>query len=159
MWTCVNNFHWIKNYRLIFTEPLSSRTKDFNHVTLTEILNLYSPRISLIAWLWWGETMSQNCSHQQAYRSSPGDMWAWKAMMMMMAAGDNTWLIHQSSMAVLLAETSGASRRNGRRSENFAYQYPKYLKGSLKFCKILMAWDLRLYFPSKGRCAADFYHP
>jgi hypothetical protein len=25
----------------------------------------------LIDWLWWGETMSQNCGHQRAYRSSP----------------------------------------------------------------------------------------
>jgi hypothetical protein len=45
----------------------------------------------------------------------------------MMPAGDNSLLIHQSSMAVLPSETSGASRRNGRRSENVAYQYLKYL--------------------------------
>jgi hypothetical protein len=25
----------------------------------------------LIDWLWWDETVSQNCSHQQAYCSSP----------------------------------------------------------------------------------------
>jgi hypothetical protein len=59
----------------------------------------------------------------------PGDMWAWSAMVMMMSAGDNSWLVHQSSLAVLSAETSEARRRNGRRSENFAYQYLKYLKG------------------------------
>jgi len=41
------------------------------------------------------------------------------------------------SLAVLPAETSGASRRNWRRSENFAYQYLKYLKGSLTCRKIL----------------------
>jgi hypothetical protein len=30
-----------------------------------------------------------NCYHQRAYFSSPGDMWAWRAMvMMMMAAGE-----------------------------------------------------------------------
>jgi hypothetical protein len=23
----------------------------------------------------------------------------------------------------------------------------------------LASWDLHLYFPSEGRCAADFYHP
>jgi hypothetical protein len=40
-------------------------------------------------------------------------------------------------MAVLPAETSGTIRRNGRRSENFAYQYLKYLKGSLTCRKIL----------------------
>jgi hypothetical protein len=68
----------------------------------------------------------------------PGDMWACRAIvMMMMPAGYNSWLVHQSSLAVLPAETSGASRRNGRRSENFAYQYLKYLKSSLTCRKIL----------------------
>jgi hypothetical protein len=55
----------------------------------------------------------------------------------MKPAGDNSGLVHQSSLAVLTAETSGESRRNGRRSENFAYQYLKYLKGSLTRRKIL----------------------
>jgi hypothetical protein len=67
----------------------------------------------------------------------PCDIWTWRAMAMMMPAGDNFWLVHQSSPTVLLAETSGASRRNGRRSENFAYQYLKYLKGSLT-CRIIL---------------------
>jgi hypothetical protein len=66
---------------------------------------------------------------------SPGDMWAWRAMVMAMPSGDNSWLVHQSSLAVLLADTSRA--RNGRTSENFAYQYLKHLKGSLTCCKIL----------------------
>jgi hypothetical protein len=65
------------------------------------------------------------------------DMWAWRAIVMMMPVGCNSWLVHQSSLAVLPAETSGASRRNVRRSEDFAYQYLKYLKGSLTFSKIL----------------------
>jgi hypothetical protein len=52
-------------------------------------------------------------------------------MVMMMLDGDNSWFVHQSSLAVIPAETSGESRRNGRKSENFAYQYLKYLKGSL----------------------------
>jgi hypothetical protein len=43
----------------------------------------------------------------------------WRAMVMMMQAGDMT--VCQSSLAVLPAETSGASIRNGRRNENFAY--------------------------------------
>jgi hypothetical protein len=84
-----------------------------------------------------GEITFQNCSQQRAYCSSPGDMWTWRAMVMTMPVGDNSWLIHQSSLAVLPAETSGESRRNGRRSENFAYQYLKYLKGSLTCRKIL----------------------
>jgi hypothetical protein len=68
---------------------------------------------------------------------TPGDMWAWRAMVMIMPPGDTSWLVRQSSLVVLPAETSGASRRNGRRSENFAYQYLTYLKGSLTCRKIL----------------------
>jgi hypothetical protein len=67
----------------------------------------------------------------------PADMWTWRTMVVMMSAADNSWLVHQSSLAVLPAETSGASRGNGRKSENFAYQYLKYLKGSLTCRKIL----------------------
>jgi hypothetical protein len=73
-----------------------------------------------------------------------GEPWWWSCQ-------DKFWLVHQSSLAVLQAETYWASRRNGRRSENFAYQYLKYLKGSLTCRKILTTWDLRLYFPSEGR--------
>jgi hypothetical protein len=56
---------------------------------------------------------------------------------MIMPAVDNSSLVHKSSLAVLPAETSGASRKNGRRNENFAYQYLRYLKGSLTCRKIL----------------------
>jgi hypothetical protein len=58
-------------------------------------------------------------------------------MMMMMPPGDNSSLVHQNSVASLSAETSGESRRNGRRSDNFAYQYLKYHKVSLTCRKIL----------------------
>jgi hypothetical protein len=68
---------------------------------------------------------------------SPGDMWAWRTMVLKMPVGDSSWPVHQSSLAVLPAETSGTSRRNWRRSENFAYQHLKYLKGSLTCRKIL----------------------
>jgi hypothetical protein len=69
-------------------------------------------------------------------------MWAWRAMvmmmmMMMMPAEDNSRLIHQSFLAVLLAETSEANRRNVRRSENFGCQYVKYLEGFLTWNKML----------------------
>jgi hypothetical protein len=47
------------------------------------------------------------------------------------------WLVHQSSLVVLPAETSVASGRNGGRSENFAYQCLKYLSGFLTCHKIL----------------------
>jgi hypothetical protein len=68
-----------------------------------------------------------------------GGTWTWRAMVvMMMLAGRNSWLVHQNSLAVLLpAEISGTSRRNGRKSENFAYQHLKYQKGSLTCRKIL----------------------
>jgi hypothetical protein len=95
-------------------------------------------RVGLFDWLWWGQTVSQNRGNKRTYCLSPGDMWASGAIMMTtMRAGDNSWLDHQSSQAVILAETSGASRRNGQKSENFAYQYLKYLKGSLTCRKIL----------------------
>jgi hypothetical protein len=35
-------------------------------------------------------------------------------------------------------------------------QYLKYLKAYLTRRKILTTWDLRLYFPSEGTCAACF---
>jgi hypothetical protein len=97
--------------------------------------------MGVIDWLWWGETMSQNCHRQRVYCSSPGDIWSWRAMvvmiMMKMQAEDNFWLVHQSSLAVPPAETFGAGMRNGRRSENFAHQYLKYLEGYLTCLKIL----------------------
>jgi hypothetical protein len=91
---------------------------------------------SLTDRLRWSGTMSQNCGHQRDYCSSLGWMWAWITVVMMQA-GDNSWLAHHSSLAVLPSETSGASRRSGRRSKNFAYQYLKYIKGYLTCRKIL----------------------
>jgi hypothetical protein len=102
----------------------------------------------------WGETISQNCGHQRAYCSSPGWYMSMESYVMMMPTGDNSWLVHQSSFAVLPAETYGASRRNGRRSENFAYRYLKCLKGSLK-CRKILRPSLFTSHP-RGRCAADF---
>jgi hypothetical protein len=49
----------------------------------------------------------------------PGDMWTWRAMVVIMPTGDNSWLVHQSSLAVLPADTSGVSMRNGRREWEF----------------------------------------
>jgi hypothetical protein len=40
----------------------------------------------------------------------PGDMWAWRAIVMMIPAGENSWLIHQSYLAVLPAETCGSKQ-------------------------------------------------
>jgi hypothetical protein len=127
---CRNNFSFIYYFKFARATPCISQNVYLRNLHFTlRILMLGW----LINWLWWGETMSLNCGHQRAYCSYPGDMWAWRAMvmmmMMMMTTGD--WLVRQSSPAVLPAETSGESRGNGRRSENFAYQYVKYLKGSL----------------------------
>jgi hypothetical protein len=79
--------------------------------------------IMMIMSMVWNLT-SQNRGHQRAYFSSPDDMWAWTAMVMvvvMMPAGEITdsstralWQSYQQRYLV-------ASRRNGRRSENFAY--------------------------------------
>jgi hypothetical protein len=82
----------------------------------------------------------------------PSDMWARRTMvMMMMLAGDNSWLDHQSSLAVLPAETSGESRRNERRNENFVYRYMKYLKGPSTCCTILRHGTSGFtYYPKEG---------
>jgi hypothetical protein len=50
-------------------------------------------------------------------------------VMMMMLAGDNSLLVEQSSLAVRPAETSEVSRRNGRRSENFAFSLSEKPQG------------------------------
>jgi hypothetical protein len=79
---------------------------------------------------------SQNCSHHWPIVHPPANV-SVGAMAMMMPAGDNSWLDYQSSLTVAPAETSGASRRNEQRTENFTYKYLKYLKGYLTCCKIL----------------------
>jgi hypothetical protein len=81
--------------------------------------------------------MSQNYGHQRPIGHPPGDMWAWTAMVMIiMPALDNSWLVHQSFLTALPAYRSVESRKIWR-SENFAYQYLKYLRGSLTCRKIL----------------------
>jgi hypothetical protein len=79
------------------------------------------------------------------------------AVVMMMQAGYNSWHICQGSLAVLLAEIYLANRRNGRRNENFAYSLSLIRQGIFYTPWNLTAWDPRLYFPSEGRCAANFY--
>jgi hypothetical protein len=65
----------------------------------------------------------------------PGDMWAWRAVVVIIPAGKNSWLVHQSSLATYQQRHLGASTRNGR-----IFNLPKIL---------------RPYFPS----SADFYRP
>jgi hypothetical protein len=88
----------------------------------------------------------------------PDDMQTLRAMVMI-PAGDNSWIVHQSSLAVLTAETSVASRRNGRRSENFAYQYLRYIKGCLTRRIILRHGTFPLYFPSERKVCCGFSSP
>jgi hypothetical protein len=64
----------------------------------------------------------------------------WRAVMMMTPAGDNSWLVYQISLVVLPAETSGASRRNGRMNENFAYSVSLIRKRIFTYRKILRHW-------------------
>jgi hypothetical protein len=92
----------------------------------------------LIDWLiMMSEITFQNCGHQPACCSSLGLYVNMESHGVGDADWDNSWLVHQSSLAVSPPDTSGTSRRNGRRSENIAYQHTKYLKGSLTRRKIL----------------------
>jgi hypothetical protein len=80
---------------------------------------------------------SQNPGHHWPI-VHPSGKCEWRAVVMMMVrAGNNSWLVYQSSLAVLLAETSGANRRNGRWSENFAYSVSLIRHESLTCRKIL----------------------
>jgi hypothetical protein len=68
----------------------------------------------------------------------PGDMWAWRVTVVMMPAGDNSWFVHQSSLAVLPAETNLG--QVGGMVEGvwiLPTQYLRYLKGPLTCRKIL----------------------
>jgi hypothetical protein len=40
---------------------------------------------------------------------------AWRSMVVMMSAGENFWLVHQSSLSVLLAESYGGKWSNWRK--------------------------------------------
>jgi hypothetical protein len=65
-------------------------------------------------------------------------------MVIIIQARDNSWILHQSSLEVLSAEISWASRRTGRRSENFAYHNLKFTQGILTCRKILRHGTFRL---------------
>jgi hypothetical protein len=98
----------------------------------------------LIDRLWRDETMSLNCGQQWAYCSSPG----WYVSMEI-HGGSNSWLVQQSSLAVLPAQTSGAMDEGMRILPTSFWNTSRNLT----------TWDLRLCFPSEGRCAADFNRP
>jgi hypothetical protein len=70
----------------------------------------------LIDWLWWFETWRLRTAAFTGLLFIPRV--SVSRAVLMMPAEDNSWLVYQSSLAVLRAETSGASRRNGWRNEN-----------------------------------------
>jgi hypothetical protein len=75
----------------------------------------------------WSETTSLNCGHQLAYCSSP----RWHLYMSiehggMISTGENSWFVHQSSLAILPAESH--SRKSGGTDEgNDEFGLTKYL--------------------------------
>jgi hypothetical protein len=70
----------------------------------------------------------------------PCGMWAYRAvviMMMMMQAGENSWLVHQSSLAILLADIWERAGGMDEGVRILPIQYLKCLKGSLTSRKFL----------------------
>jgi hypothetical protein len=86
---------------------------------------------------------SQNRGNHWSIVHPPGEF-KWRTLMlmiMMMPAGDNFWLVYQSSLAVLPADTSAASRRNGRWNENFAYSVSS-IRRFFNMPQNFATWDL-----------------
>jgi hypothetical protein len=81
--------------------------------------------------------MSQNWGHQRAYchpqvRCVRGEPWWW-----LWCLGKNPDSSTRALWQSYLQRHLGASRRNGGSSENFAYQYRRYVNGSLTCLKIV----------------------
>jgi hypothetical protein len=58
-----------------------------------------------------GETYVWTAATKGPIFHPAGDMWAWRAMVMIMItmpAGENSWLVHQSCLAILSGDTSGS---------------------------------------------------
>jgi hypothetical protein len=87
--------------------------------------------------------MSQTYGHQRAYCPSPG---RYVSVESHGDDDDNSLLVHQSSLAVLPAETSGESRRNGRRSENF-------------FLSVSYDMEPSALLPIRRKVYCEFYRP
>jgi hypothetical protein len=85
----------------------------------------------------WGETYVSEPRPPTGLLFIPRDMWAWKAMVMMMPAGENTDSYTRALWQFYQQRHLGASRWNARRSENFAYQYTRYANSTLAWRKIL----------------------
>jgi hypothetical protein len=107
-------------------------------------LNWLLAKIGILDWLdwlcWWGETYVPETWPPVGLLfitqviCERGEPWWWSWCCCLGKTPDlSTRALWQSFQQSHL----GASRRNGWRCENFAYQYLKYLKGSLTFCKII----------------------
>jgi hypothetical protein len=116
----------------------------------------------VVDWLLWGETDVTELWPLWAYCSSPGDFDVDHGMMVSTGANSSTRVLWQPpvlSGGPVSRGISGVSRRIAEGNENLVYPSSWDFKPSLTCRKNLTTWDLRLYFPSERRCAADFYHP
>jgi hypothetical protein len=64
---------------------------------------------------------------------------------MMIPGENNSILVYQSSLSVLPAETSGASGRNGRRNENFAYSVSSVAVSKRRSAEVRVRVRVSLY--------------
>jgi hypothetical protein len=84
--------------------------------------------------------MSQNRGYNSPFVHPLGEC-EWGVVVVMTPTGDNSWLVYQSLLAVLPTETSAASRRDGRRNENFLYSVSWYVNGFLHALKSYSIWS------------------
>jgi hypothetical protein len=78
---------------------------------------------------------------------SGGPWWWWWSCHLEKAPDSSTRALWQQQRNL------GASSRNGKRSENFAYQYLRYVNGFLTCCKILRHGTSGFTFHPKEVCA------
>jgi hypothetical protein len=119
-----------------YQPPLKRRSTIILHGSTSQktILNLIDWLIDHVDGV---RLSSQYCGHQLAYCSSP---W-WYVSVVSHGEDDAGWgkpLTHEPEVAENpTSRHLGTSRRNGRRSEKFAYQYLRHVKGSLTCRNIL----------------------
>jgi hypothetical protein len=106
----------------------------------------------LVDWIWWSESDVSELRPLRAYCSSPGDCDVNHGMMVLTGANSSTSTVWRSCQQIHL----WGEYENWRRNENLVYPSPWDFKRSLTCRKILRHGTFRLYFPSEGKCAADF---
>jgi hypothetical protein len=83
-------------------------------------------------------------------------MWTRKSIVMLtMPARENSWLVHQSSLPVLPAETCRSKYEEWMKEWEFCLS-PSELRQRIFNMYNFTTWGLQLYFLSQGRCAAHF---